>query len=223
VSFLDYQFQWSVVTDRWQAFLHAAGVDVWVTLAGFGLACVIGLLVAILRVSGVRVLTLPSFLYVQVLRGVPLYVMLLWVYFGLATITGIALGPFQAMILTLALTGSGYTAEIFRGGIQAVDSGQVEAAHSLGLSRTLTYRDVILPQALRVVVPPLGNTFVGLLKGATIMSVIAVPDMVFLAQDVNVTYFTPFEAFTAVAVILVLLVMAFSLLVFGLERRLRLP
>jgi len=220
---LTYDFDWRIVTDRWHAFTVGAWVDVWVTVIGFALACAIGLLVAILRVSGVRVIALPSFLYVQVLRGVPLYVMLLWVYFGLATITGIAFTAFQAMIVTLALTGSGYTAEIFRAGIQAVDRGQVEAAHSLGLSRTLTYRDVILPQTLRIVVPPLGNTFVGLLKGATIMSVIAVPDMVFLAQDINVTYFTPFEAFTAVAVILIALVFAFSLLVYGLERWLRLP
>lgn len=220
---LTYDFDWAIVTDRWHAFTVGAWVDVWVTVVGFALACAIGLLVAILRVSGVGVIALPSFLYVQVLRGVPLYVMLLWVYFGLATITGIALSAFQAMIITLALTGSGYTAEIFRAGIQAVDRGQVEAAHSLGLSRTLTYRDVILPQTLRIVVPPLGNTFVGLLKGATIMSVIAVPDMVFLAQDINVTYFTPFEAFTAVAVILIALVFAFSLLVYGLERWLRLP
>lgn len=220
---LAYEFDWRVVTDRWPQFLAGAWVDVWVTVAGFLLACLLGLLLAVLRVCGVRLVNLPAFCYVQVVRGVPLYVMLLWVYFGLATITGVAFTSIQAMVLTLALTGSGYTTEIFRAGIQAVDRGQVEAAHSLGLSRRLTYTAVILPQALRIVVPPLGNTFVGLLKGATIMSVIAVPDMVFLAQEINVTYFTPFEAFSAVAVILIALVLIFSLLVYGLERRLRLP
>ena len=97
----------------------------------------------------------------------------------------------------------------------------MEAARSIGLSRTRTYGHVVLPQALRIVVPPLGNTFVGLLKGATIMAVIAVPDMVFLANELNVSLFTPFEVFAAVAVILVVMVLFFSAVVYLLERRLR--
>jgi glutamine transport system permease protein len=223
VIFLDvsYQFDWSVVTDRWRLFVEGAWVDVWVAVVGFGFACIIGLANAILRSSGVRVFSVPSFLYVQVMRGVPLYVMIVWVYFGIANVIGINFTSFQAVIIALALTGSGYTTEIFRAGIGAIDRGQMEAARSIGLNRLRTYAHVILPQALRIVVPPLGNTFVGLFKGATIMSVIAVPDMVFLANELNVTYFTPFEVFTAVAVILVALVFFFSAMVFVLERRLR--
>ncbi len=212
-----------MVTERWPAFLQGAWIDVWVTVVGFVLACVLGLVMAIARLTGHRVAAIPAFLYIQVTRGVPLYVMLVWVYFGIATVLGIDFSPFQAIIISLALTGSGYTAEIFRSGIEAVDKGHVEAAHSLGLGRAQTYRDVILPQALRIVIPPLGNTFVGLLKGATIMSVIAVPDMVFLAMNLNVTYFTPFEPFTAVGVILIGLVAIFSLLVYGVELAVRLP
>jgi len=159
--------------------------------------------------------------YVQVMRGVPLYVMILWVYFGIANVLGVNFTSFQAMVIALTLTGSGYTTEIFRAGLGAVDRGQMEAARSIGLSRVRTYTHVILPQAFRIVLPPLGNTFIGLFKGATLMSVIAVPDMVFLANELNVTLFTPFEVFTAVAVILVLLVFVFSILVYILERRLR--
>lgn len=221
VIVLAYQFDWSVVTDRWRLFAAGAWVDVWVAVIGFALACALGLLNALLRTSGVRLFTVPSFLYVQVMRGVPLYVMLLWIYFGVANITGITFTSFQAIIITLALTGSGYTTEIFRAGLGAIDRGQMEAARSIGLSRTRTYGHVVLPQAFRIVVPPLGNTFVGLLKGATIMSVIAVPDMVFLANELNVTLFTPFEVFAAVALILVVLVLFFSAIVYLLERRLR--
>src|SRR5438045_110180 len=217
----EYPFDWSVVTDRWQLFVAGAWVDLWVASIGFALACALGLLNSLLRTSGVRALTLPSFFYVQVMRGVPLYVLLLWVYFGVANITGITFTSFQAIVIALALTGSGYTTEIFRAGLGAVDRGQMEAARSIGLSRVRTYTHVILPQAFRIVLPPLGNTFIGLFKGATLMSVIAVPDMVFLANELNVTLFTPFEVFTAVAVILVLLVFIFSILVYGLERRLR--
>ena len=221
--FLDvtYQWDWSVVTDRWRLFLLGAWVDIWVAVLGFLLACLIGLLNATLRRSGVPVFSVPSFLYVQLMRGVPLYVMVLWIYFGIANVLNVNFTSFQAMIIALALTGSGYTTEIFRAGMSAIDSGQMEAARSIGLNRLRTYAHVILPQAFRIVVPPLGNTFVGLFKGATIMSVIAVPDMVFLANELNVTYFTPFEVFAAVAAILIVLVFIFSATVWLLERRLK--
>ena len=218
---IQYQFDWSVVTDRWRLFAEGAWVDVRVAVLGFLFACLIGLVNALLRTSGVNLFSIPSFLSVQVMRGVPLYVMILWIYFGIANILGINFTSFQAMVIALALTGSGYTTEIFRAGLGAVDRGQMEAARSMGLSRIRTYNHVILPQAFRIVVPPLGNTFIGLLKGATLMSVIAVPDMVFLANELNVTLFTPFEVFTAVALILVALVLFFSALVYLLERRLR--
>jgi His/Glu/Gln/Arg/opine family amino acid ABC transporter permease subunit len=218
---LAYNFDWSVVTDRWQLFVAGAWVDVWVATIGFAIACAIGLINALLRTSGLPFLSVPSFIYVQVMRGIPLYVLLLWVYFGVANITGIAFTSFQAIVIALALTGSGYTTEIFRAGLSAIERGQMEAARSIGLSRVRTYTHVILPQAFRIVVPPLGNTFIGLLKGATIMAVIAVRDMIFLANELNVTYFTPFEAFAAVAVLLVVMVLFFSVVVYGLERRLR--
>jgi His/Glu/Gln/Arg/opine family amino acid ABC transporter permease subunit len=218
---LAYQFDWRVVTDNWRLFAVGAWVDLWVAALGFALACALGLFNALLRTSGVRLFVIPSYLYVQVMRGVPLYVLLLWIYFGIANITGILFTSFQAIVIALALTGSGYTTEIFRAGLGAIDRGQMEAARSIGLSRTHTYRNVILPQAFRIVVPPLGNSFVGLLKGATIMSVIAVPDMVFHANELNVTLFTPFEVFAAVAVILVVMVLFFSALVYLLERRLK--
>jgi His/Glu/Gln/Arg/opine family amino acid ABC transporter permease subunit len=221
VILLAYQFDWTVVTDRWRLFAAGAWVDLWVAVLGFALACALGLVNALLRTSGIRVLTIPSFVYVQVMRGVPLYVMLLWIYFGVANVTGVLFTAFQAIVITLALTGSGYTTEIFRAGLGAIDKGQLEAARSIGLSRMRTYGHVLLPQALRIVVPPLGNTFVGLLKGATIMAVIAVPDMVFLANELNVTLFTPFEVFAAVGLILIVMVLFFSALVYLLERRLR--
>jgi His/Glu/Gln/Arg/opine family amino acid ABC transporter permease subunit len=218
---VQYQFDWGVITDHWRAFAAGAWVDIWVAVVGFGFACLIGLLNAILRTSGVNLFSVPSFMYVQVMRGVPLLVMIYWIYFGIATVLGLAFTSYQAMILALALTGSGYTTEIFRAGLGAVERGQTEAARSIGLGRARTFVHVVLPQALRIVVPPLGNTFIGLLKGATLMSVIAVPDMVFLANELNVTLFTPFEVFTAVAIILVVVVLFFSLLLYLVERRLK--
>jgi His/Glu/Gln/Arg/opine family amino acid ABC transporter permease subunit len=219
----NYQFRWAIVLDNWQGFLAGAWIDVWVTLVGFALACLLGLALAIARLSTQKMLAQTAFVSIQVFRGVPLYVMLLWVYFGLARLLGLTFTNFQGVILALTLTGAGYTSEILRASIEAIDKGQLEAARAMGMHPTSIYRHIVMPQAIRIAVPPLGNVFVGLLKGATIMAVLAVPDMVLLAMHINVTYFTPFEAFTAVLVILVTLVAIASGAIAVLERVLRLP
>jgi His/Glu/Gln/Arg/opine family amino acid ABC transporter permease subunit len=218
-----YTFDWNPVLTNWHAFVLGAWLDVWVTAISFALACVLGVAIALLRVSELRALRWPAFAYVQLVRGVPLLVFLYWVYFGLAIVLHVAFTSVQAAIIALTVTGSAYTAEIFRAAIGAVDRGQVEAATALGFTRRSTFGHVVFPQAIRIAVPPLGNTFVGLLKGATLISVIGVSDMVFVAQDINLSYFTPFEPFTAVGAILIALVAVFALLVAGLERALRLP
>lgn len=221
--FLDYVFEWGPTLDQWRALLAGAGVDLLVGVLGFAIAVVLGVFIALLRLSGSRLLRVMATAYVQVMRGIPLYVFLLWIFFGIATVAGLRFTPFQAMVIALAFTGSGYTAEIFRGGIQAVSPGQREAARSLGLTAPSTFRYVVFPQALRIAVPPLGNILIGLVKGATIMSVIGEPDMVFVASDINTTYFTPFEAFAAVAVLLIAMVLILSTILTLLERLLRLP
>jgi His/Glu/Gln/Arg/opine family amino acid ABC transporter permease subunit len=219
---LDYTFEWGPTLDRWRELLLGGGVDLQVGVLGFLLAAMLGIVVSSMRLSGFRPFRLLAAVYVEVMRGIPLYVFLLWIFFGLATVADIRFSPFQAMVIALAFTGSGYTAEIFRGGFQAVAPGQGEAAKSLGLSALKTFRYVVFPQALRIAIPPLGNTLIGSVKGATIMSVIGEPDMVFVANDINAAYFTPFEAFAAVAVILIVMIFALSTLVALIERMLRL-
>jgi His/Glu/Gln/Arg/opine family amino acid ABC transporter permease subunit len=220
---LAYSYNWQPVVDRSHALLVGAWVDVWVTLISFVLACILGIAIALLRVSGLRLFRWPAFAYVQLIRGVPLLVFLYWVYFGIAIVVGVNFTAAQAAIIALTLTGSAYTAEIFRAGIGGVDAGHVEAATALGFSRRSAFRHVVFPQALRIALPPLGNVLIGMLKGATLISVIGVVDMVFVAQQINLDYFTPFEPFTAVAVILIVLVAIFSAVLSVLERVLRLP
>ena len=220
---LAYTFEWTPVLDRSHALLLGAWLDLWVTLISFALACVLGVALALLRLSGMRLLRWPAFAYIQLVRGIPLLVMLYWIYFGIALVLGVNFTSVQAAIIALTLTGSAYTAEIFRAGFLAVDAGHAEAATALGFTRRETLRIVILPQAIRIAVPPLGNTLIGLLKGATLISVIGVADMIFVAQQINLSYFTPFEPFTAVAVILIFLVAILSVVLTGLERFLRLP
>lgn len=223
MSLLGYAFNWNPVLTDWHKLLLGAWLDVWVTAISFSLACVLGVALALFRLSGLRLFRWPAFAYVQLVRGIPLLVMLYWIYFGIAIVIGLTFTSVQAAIIALTLTGSAYTAEIFRAGIQSVDRGQVETATALGFSRRATFFVVVFPQAIRIALPPLGNTLVGLLKGATLISVIGVADMVFVAQQINLDYFTPFEPFTAVAVILIVLVAVFSLALTALERVLRLP
>jgi His/Glu/Gln/Arg/opine family amino acid ABC transporter permease subunit len=218
-----YGINWHPVLDHKHAFLLGAWIDVWITLISFALACGLGVAIALLRTSGLKLLSWPAFVYVQLVRGVPLLVFLYWVYFGLAIVTGIAFTSDQAAIIALTVTGSAYTAEIFRASFSVIERGQAEAATALGFSRRASFRHVLFPQAIRVAVPPLGNILIGLLKGATLISIIGVTDMVYEANQINLDYFTPFEPFTAVAVILITLVFAFAALLTLLERFLRLP
>jgi His/Glu/Gln/Arg/opine family amino acid ABC transporter permease subunit len=187
------------------------------------LACVLGVALAVLRLSGLRTFRWPAFAYIQLVRGIPLLVFLYWVYFGLALVIGLDFTSSQAAIIALTLTGSAYTAEIFRAGITSVERGHVEAATALGFSRRSSFRHVVFPQALRIAVPPLGNVLIGLLKGATLISLIGVTDMVYEAQQINLDYFAPFEPFTAVAALLVTIVAVFSIVIALVERALRLP
>jgi polar amino acid transport system permease protein len=218
-----YQFNWSLIGDNWAVLVVGAWTDLWVSVIGFALACAIGLCVAIMRLARAPLIAVPAFAFVQVTRGVPPYVFLLWVHFGLAALIDVAFTPLQSIVLVLALTGGGYTAEIFRAGILAVEQGQVDAARSLGMRRSSVYRDVILPQALRIIVPPLGNIWIGLLKSATLMGVIAVPDLLYHAQSINMNYFAPFEAFSAVVIVFVSIVFCISLLIAGIEKALSHP
>jgi His/Glu/Gln/Arg/opine family amino acid ABC transporter permease subunit len=218
-----YTYDWQLVTDRWHTFVWGAWTDVWITLISFVLACALGISVALFRLSALRVFRWPAFAYIQLIRSIPLLVFLYWVYFGLALVIGLDFTSSQAAIVALTITGSAYTAEIFRAGITAVDVGHGEAATALGFSRRATFRHVIFPQALRIAVPPLGNVLIGMLKGATLISLIGVADMVYQAQQLNLDYFRPFEPFTAVAVLLVAIVAVFSIAIALLERALRLP
>jgi His/Glu/Gln/Arg/opine family amino acid ABC transporter permease subunit len=213
-----YQFDWDVVWDNLGALASGLWITLEVALVGMAIAMVVGLLVAVLRLSASPLLSLPAAAYIQVMRGVPLFVFLFWVYYGLAKTAHLALTPFQAGALALGLTGSAYMAEVYRGGLQAVDPGQREAALAVGLGRGQAFRDVVLPQAVRIIVPPTVNVFVGLLKGATIVSIIGVADMLYLAQVVSLRTFTPFELYTVAGLVLVGVTVAIAGFAFLLER-----
>ncbi|MDA2984505.1 MAG: amino acid ABC transporter permease, partial [Actinomycetota bacterium] len=147
-------------------------------------------------------------------------VLLFWIYYGLSLKFAINLTAFQAGAIALGITGGAYMAEVFRGGIEAIDLGQREAALAIGLSSSKAFTLVVLPQAIRIIVPQGVNVYVGLLKGATIVSVIGVADMIYVAQYISLNSFTPFEMYSAVGIAFISLTLSVAGLAYLLERRL---
>lgn len=214
---------WPTIWSNLPGFGEALLIDLYIAAMGFVLACVIGLAISGMRGNSSKAVRAPAYVYTQVLRGVPLYVLILWIYFGLSSAAGINLSPVTATVIAIGVAASATTAEIFRGAFAAIDPGQIEAARAMGLRRSQIYRHILLPVATRVAIPPLGNVVILQVKAATYGAVIAVPGMVYLAQDLSMTQFRPFEAYVTVAALLVAVVLLLSIVVLGLERALRLP
>ena len=199
--------------------LRGTLVTLEVALLALGMALVVGLIIAVLRMSRFRILQIPAFLFTQFFRGASVYVLLLWVFFGLAIAFDINLRPFTAAALCLGLLNAAYMSEIYRTGLGAVGFGQWEAARSLGLGEIAIFRIVVLPQALRVVIPSAANLFVDMLKDAAIVGVVGVWDLMKQADRLTKFHFRPFEFYTASALIYFFLVFSVSRLVSVIERR----
>ncbi|MDA3872652.1 MAG: amino acid ABC transporter permease [Kiritimatiellae bacterium] len=159
---------------------------------GFGLGTVAGLA----RLSGKGICRGVATVYVEVIRGTPILAQLLFVYFGLSELLSMNIHKLAAAILAIAFNSGAYIAEIVRGAVQSIDTGQREAGRSLGLSRSQTMRYVVWPQALRRMIPPLGNQFIISLKDTSLFSVIAVGEILYQARQYYSSTFAPFEALT---------------------------
>lgn len=198
--------------------LKGAVMTVQITLLSMALALVAGLLIALMRLSRSRVLKVISGVYVEVIRGTPLLVQLFIIYYGLPQY-GIRLNAFTAGVLGLALNYSAYLAEVYRGGILAIDKGQWEAGASIGLSRNALMRHVILPQALRIVLPPIGNYFISMLKDSALVATVSVLELMRAAQLRVAITFRAMDIYLMVAVLYFLMSYPCSLLIRYLEKR----
>jgi polar amino acid transport system permease protein len=188
--------------------------SILVTVSSFILVAVLGLFGGLGRLSKNRAIKTLSTLYVEVIRGIPLMVQIFYWYFAFPAIiqslgNAIHFAPFKnylanpvAMaILGITVCYAAYMSEVYRAGIQSISKGQMEAARSLGMSRTQAMRYVILPQAIRVILPPMGNEFISLLKDSSLVSVVAVADLTRRGREFSSTTATPIETWTLVALI----------------------
>lgn len=185
------------------------------------ISVVVGLLVALPGLSKKRGWRMFNRTYVEIVRAVPILVLILWVYYGLPALSGITLNVFWAGVLALALSDSAFQAEIFRAGIQSIGKGQYEAAQSISLNYRDTMRYVILPQAIRRILPALGNQLVYMLKMSSLVSVIGMQELTRKANELVVSEYRPLEIYTILVLEYLILILIVSAGVRWFERRLK--
>ena len=236
---------WAIVSDQgysqiFRALSSGVFTTMWVTLVAFGLAIVLGLLIALMRTSGKPVLVQLATFYTELVRGIPILVFLFYIAFVGAPATIVAanwlLQPLRALgwmpeltvrnfdltwraIIALTICYSAFLAEVFRAGIQAVPPGQIEAAKALGLHRGQIFRKVVAPQAFRIILPPLGNDFVSMIKDSALVSSLGVQDITQLGKVYSAATFKFFETYNVVAFLYLTMTISLSLVVRLIERR----
>lgn len=191
------------------------------SFTAIAISIVVGLLVALPGLSEKRTYRWFNRSYVEIVRAVPILVLILWVYYGLPQMASIEISVFWAGVIALALSDSAFQAEIFRGGIQSINRGQYEAAQSVSLNYFDTMRYVILPQAIRRILPPLGNQLVYMLKMSSLVSVIGMQELTRRANELVVTEYRPLEIYTILVLEYLVLILIVSAGVRWLERRMR--
>ena len=213
-------------------------VTLFVTLIAYAMACTIGLALALAGLSKHIVLRQAARLYIEVVRGVPIMVLLLYIAFviapafvaGYSWLTGfLGLDPMRTRdfpllwraVIALTVAYSAFLAEIFRAGLQAVDKGQIEAAQALGLSGWQRFRFIVFPQAFRMILPPLGNDFVAMVKDSSLVSILGVADITQLGKVMAAGNFRYFETYNLVALLYLTMTIGLSLILRRLERRLK--
>lgn len=189
--------------------LKGSIMTVELTVITLVLGTVLGILFALMRLSSNMVLSQISNFYTWIMRGTPMLLQLFFFYYGLPS-AGIKLSPFQAAIIGLGLNSGAYMAEIIRGGILSIDKGQFEAAKALGFSYSETMRKIILPQTFKVIIPPVGNEFITILKDTSLVSTIAMVELMRTAQQMYASTFRPIEIFFTAAVLYLLMTTVFT-------------
>ena len=183
------------------------------------ISIILGLLVALPGLASQRPARVVNRVYVELVRAVPILVLILWVYYGLPQVADISISVFWAGVLALAISDSAFQAEIFRAGIQSIDRGQHEAAHSISLSYVDKMRYVILPQAIKRILPALGNQLVYMLKMSSLVSVIGMEELTRRANELVVTEYRPLEIYTVLVLEYLVLILAVSAAVRWFEMR----
>ncbi len=214
-------FDFDVIARSLPLLLAGALVTVQITALSVGFGLLIGMFAGIARLSSIKPVRVLAAVYVDFIRGTPLLVQIFLIYFAIPLVIGQRVDPFVAAITACSINSGAYVAEIFRSGIQSIDKGQMEAGRSLGMSWVQTMRYIIMPQAFKRIIPPLGNEFIAMLKDSSLVSVIGFEELTRRGQLVIARTYASFEIWLAVAFIYLLMTFTISRAVDYLERRYR--
>ncbi len=202
-------------------------VTILVTVAAYLFTLVVGLFGGLGRLAKSKIISGLSTLYVEIVRGIPLLVQLIWWYFAFPAILQKTIWPsYQADPIAMSILGlvfcyGAYMSEIYRAGIQSIPKGQMEAALSLGMSRTQALRFIIVPQAIRVILPPMGNEFIALLKDSSLVSAVAVVDLTRRGREYMAAHFNPIEVWVLVAILYLIMTIFSGRIVALIERKVK--
>ena len=213
------QLDFSIIAGYLPMFGEGLLVTLKVTVCALLLGLLLSVPLSLCKISNVRVLQLFAAFYTSVFRGVPILVQVFMMYFGIPIATGLKFTAFQAGTIVFAMNSAAYISESMRGGIMAIDRGQYEASMALGVRYPAMMKDIILPQALKSVLPSLVNEFIGLLKNTTLIASIGLVDILRVGQLIQAATYRAFEPFFVISVFYYILVMGLSFLGKLLERR----
>jgi len=196
-------------------------ITIQITLYSFLLAVILGLIIALFRISYVKIFQIISKIYVDVLRGIPLLVQIFFIYFGLGKI--LKLEQFTAGVIAISICYSAYISEIFRAGILAIPKGQYDASKSLGMNKYQTMRYVILPQAIRIIIPPISNEFIACLKDSSLVSIIGMRELTRAGREFYSQYFVDFEIWFIVGMFYLIMTAIAAKFARYIEKKLEIP
>lgn len=213
-------FRFDLIIDYAPYFLKGTLYTIGISLIGILIGTILGLFIGLGKMLKNKILAFPFNLYIAFFRGTPFFVQIYIIHFGvvpafIGTTNGIAAG-----IIALSLNSAAYIAEIFRAGIQSIDKGQMEAARSLGMNHVQAMRYVILPQAVKRMIPPLGNEFIVLIKESSLTALIAVPELMYWGRAFNGQYYKVWEPYLTAALIYFILTLTLSFILSRVEKRL---
>ena len=210
---------WNVITSNLQLLLYGAWMTIKITAVAVSCGFIIGLIVSLARMSNLILIRLIAKCYVDIIRGTPMLVQIFMIYFALPQIIGMRIDPYVAAVAACSINSGAYVSEIFRAGIQSVDKGQMEAGRSLGLTWWQTMRHIIIPQAFKASIPPLGNEFIAMLKDSSLVSVIGFEELMRRGQLIIAKTYAATEIWVTVAIIYLCMTLPISRLVAYLERK----
>lgn len=211
----------SFMSKYYMFFINGAKFTIILAIFTVLFGVVLGTLLALMRISKNKALNAIAAVYVEFIRGTPLMVQLFIIYYALPTIIGLNIPEMQSAIMALAINSGAYVAEIIRAGIQAVDKGQMEAARSLGMPYGMAMRYIIIPQAIKNILPALGNEFIVVIKESSVVSVIGIKELMYNADTVRGNTFRAFEPLIVAAIMYFIMTFTLSKLMGRFERRLK--